>query len=130
MTRVASLVLVVRSLERAIAIYEQGFGFSRVDEVSDVPSLGARHVVLRGENCLLELVEPHDDTKPPGLFLRARGEGMFAMELRVDEPDEVRKQLSLAFVEVRGTAEDPGHWYVRPADAHGMLIEVAPAERA
>jgi hypothetical protein len=89
--------------------------------------LGARHVVLRAENCLLELVEPYDEGKPPGRFLAARGEGMFAMELQVDDPDEARKQLSLAFVDVRGAADEPRRWYVRPADAHGMLIEVGPA---
>lgn len=130
MTRIASLVLVVRDLDRAIAIYERGFGFARFDEPTDVPSLGARHVVLRAENCLLELLEPHDDTKPPGLFLRARGEGMFALELHVDDPTEARKQLSLAFVETRGTSAESDRWYVRPADAHGMLIEVAPADRS
>jgi len=128
MTRIASLVLVVRSLDRAIAIYERGFGFRRVDEPSDVPSLGARHIVLRAENCLLELVEPYDDAKPAGLFLAARGEGMFALELRVDDPAEARKQLSLAFVETRGTSPEADRWYVRPADAHGMLIEVAPPD--
>jgi catechol 2,3-dioxygenase-like lactoylglutathione lyase family enzyme len=129
MTRLASLILVVRNLERAVAIYEQALGFVRVDEPSDVPSLGARHVVLRAENCLIELVEPHDEEKPPGLFLRARGEGMFGLELQVEDPDEARRQLSLAFVDVRGTPDDPKRWYVRPADAHGMLIEVSAAER-
>jgi catechol 2,3-dioxygenase-like lactoylglutathione lyase family enzyme len=128
MTRIASFVLVVRSIDRAIAIYERGFGCRRVDEPSDVPSLGARHIVLRAENCLLELVEPYDDAKPAGLFLAARGEGMFALELRVDDPAEARKQLSLAFVETRGTSPEADRWYVRPADAHGMLIEVAPPD--
>jgi len=128
MTRLASLVLVVRNLARAIDIYERALGFVRVGEESDVPSLGARHIVLRAENCLLELLEPQDETKPPGLFLRARGEGVFAMELQVEDPDEARKQLSLAFVDVRGTPEDTRHWYVRPADAHGLLVEVRPAE--
>src|SRR5438093_6564989 len=96
MTRLASLVLVVRDLERALAVYEQGLGFARVGEPSDVPSLGARHVFLRAENCLLELVQPRDERSPPGLFLRQRGEGMFAMELLVDDPAEARAQLSQA----------------------------------
>src|SRR6266705_3422347 len=123
MTRLASLVLVVRDLERALAVYEQGLGFARVDEPSDVPSLGARHVLLRAENCLLELVEPHDERSPPGIFLRQRGEGMFAMELRVDDPAGARAELAQARVEARGAA---ARWYVRPVDAHGMLVEVAP----
>jgi hypothetical protein len=50
------------------------------------------------------------------------------MELQVDDPDEARQQLSLAFVEVRSTPDDPRHWYVRPADAHGLLVEVGPGE--
>jgi catechol 2,3-dioxygenase-like lactoylglutathione lyase family enzyme len=129
MTRLASLVLVVRDLDRAMALYEQGLGFARVGEASDVPSLGARHVFLRAENCLLELLEPHDPDKPPGLFLRARGEGVFALELRVDEPARARRDLAEVGVEVRGAA--PGseeRWYLRPADAHGVLVQVAALE--
>jgi catechol 2,3-dioxygenase-like lactoylglutathione lyase family enzyme len=124
MTRLASLVLVVRDLERALAVYEEGLGFARMGEPSEVPSLGARHVFLRAENCLLELVQPHDEQSPPGLFLRQRGEGIFSMELRLDDPAKAREHLAQARVATPG---DPGRWYVRPADAHGMLVEVAPA---
>jgi hypothetical protein len=53
MARIAALVLVVRNLERALAVYEHGLGFERVEGPSDVPSLGARHALLRGENCTL-----------------------------------------------------------------------------
>lgn len=125
MTRLASLVLVVRDLERAMAVYEQGLGFSRVDEARDVPSLGARHVFLRGDNCLLELLEPHDLSKPPGLFLRARGEGVFALEVRVEDPARARRDLADVRVEAPGSEE---RWYVRPADAHGVLVQVAGPE--
>src|SRR5206468_2822543 len=54
MTRLVSLVLVVRYLEHALAVYERALGFARVGEASDVPSLGARHVFLRAQNCLFE----------------------------------------------------------------------------
>ena len=93
MTRLASPVLVVRSLERVLAVYEQALGFARVGEPSDVPSLGARHVFLRAENCL------HD-------------------------PAKARAHLAHASVQTPSAAE---RWYVRPADAHGMLVEVTAA---
>jgi catechol 2,3-dioxygenase-like lactoylglutathione lyase family enzyme len=124
MTRLASLVLVVRDLERALALWEQALGFARVDEPSEVPGLGARHVYLRAENCLLELVQPDDERSPPGRFLEQRGEGMFAMELCLDDPAAAREHLAHARVPTPGAA---GRWYVRPADAHGMLVAVAPA---
>jgi catechol 2,3-dioxygenase-like lactoylglutathione lyase family enzyme len=124
MTRIASLVLVVRDLARAITIWEGCLGFARVDEASEVPSLGARHIVLRGGNCLLELVEPYDEEKPPGQFLRARGEGMFAMALEVEDPERARAQLASAFVDARGAEPESRHWFLRPTDAHGMLVEV------
>ena len=124
MTRLASFVLVVRNLERALALWEEALGFARVGEPSEVPGLGARHVYLRAENCLLELVQPADERSPPGLFLRQRGEGMFAMELRMDDPATAREHLAAARVQTPGAA---GRWYVRPADAHGMLVEVTPA---
>jgi catechol 2,3-dioxygenase-like lactoylglutathione lyase family enzyme len=124
MIRLATVVLVVRNLERALAVYEQGLGFERTGEAEDVPSVGARHVVLRAENCQLELLEPHDDSKPPGLFLRARGEGVFAVELQAADPQEVRDRMARMFVQARGGA----HWYVPPTDAHGLLVEVGPRE--
>jgi catechol 2,3-dioxygenase-like lactoylglutathione lyase family enzyme len=127
MTRIASIVLVVRDLEHALAVYADGLGCSRVDEPSEVPGLGARHVFLRAENCLVELIEPHDETSPPGRFLRARGEGVFALELRVEDPAGARAALTDAGVDVR---EGAGSWYLRPADAHGLLVQVAPAGAA
>jgi catechol 2,3-dioxygenase-like lactoylglutathione lyase family enzyme len=126
MTRLASLVLVVRDLERALAVYEGALGFARVDDASDVPSLGARHVFLRAENCLVELLEPHDAEKPPGRFLHARGEGVFAMELRISDPGRARRDLADEGVDVRGAVPDgEERWWIRPADAHGVLVHVA-----
>ena len=124
MTRLAGLVLVVRNLDRAVTIYERALGFERLEDPLDVPSLGARQVVLRGENCVLEMLEPYDDTKPPGMFLEARGEGVFSLALEVDDAVHAREELGRAFVDARGRAEDPTRWYVRPADAHGLLLQV------
>jgi len=124
MTRLAGLVLVVRNLDRAVAIYSRALGFQRLDDPVDVPSLGARQVVLRAENCLLEVLEPYDETKPPGMFLAARGEGLFSLALEVDGPAEARHELAQAFVDARGSGDDPQRWYVRPADAHGLLLQV------
>ena len=125
MTRLAGLVLVVRNLERAIAIYERALGFQRLDAPVDVPSLGARQIVLQGKNCLVELLEPYDEERPPGMFLRARGEGIFSLALELDQPADAREQLAGAFVEARGSGDDPQRWYVRPADAHGLLLQIS-----
>jgi catechol 2,3-dioxygenase-like lactoylglutathione lyase family enzyme len=131
MTRLASLVLVVRDLERALVVYEEGLGFTRLEEASDVPSLGARHILLRADNCVLELLEPRDETTPPGLFLRARGEGVFAVGVAVGEPGQTADRLAGAGVPVVRSAgpaggEGPprGRFFLRPADSHGVLVEV------
>jgi len=124
MTRLGGLVLVVRNLDRAVAIYERALGFVRLDDPVDVPSLGARQAVLRAENCILEILEPYDDTKPPGMFLGARGEGLFSLALEVDDPGQARAELAHAFVEARGAGDASTRWYVRPADAHGLLLQV------
>ena len=124
MTRLAGLVLVVRNLDRAVTIYERALGFERHEDPVDVPSLGARQVILRAENCILEVLEPYDEMKPPGMFLAARGEGVFSLALEVDEPEQAREELERAFVDARGRADDPSRWWVRPADAHGLLLQV------
>jgi catechol 2,3-dioxygenase-like lactoylglutathione lyase family enzyme len=128
MIRLASIVLVVRDLERALTVYEQGLGLQRVAEPSDVPSLGARHVLLAADNCTLELLEPHDQTMPPALFLRARGEGVFALDVEVENPEITREQLRLALVTALGgeavPGQKPARLFVRPSDAHGVLLQV------
>ena len=129
MTRLVSLVLVVRSLDHALAVYEQGLGLTREGDPSDVPSLGARHVFLRAENCRLELLEPHDEKMPPGIFLRARGEGVFAIAVDVESPAQTQERLEQASIAVRGSAgKGGGRLFVRPGDAHGVLVEVGAGE--
>jgi len=123
MTRLVSLVLVVRELDRAGAVWERGLGFTRTAAASDVPSLGARHVLLRADNCVLELLEPYDDSKPPGLFLRARGEGMFGVSVGVDEADATATRLDGLGLSV--VTSGAAGIFLRPAEAHGLLLEVA-----
>jgi methylmalonyl-CoA/ethylmalonyl-CoA epimerase len=129
MAHIEHLVLVVRDLNQALTLYERGLGLSRVAPPVDVPSIGARRVHLRTENCLLELLEPHDPTKPPGAFLAKRGEGVFAIGVRVDGLGETMQALHAAGVAPAGPTGNPGDvdetWYVRPSDAHGVLLELA-----
>ena len=131
MTSVAGLVLVVQDLDHALAVYEVGLGFVRVSAVDEVPALGARRVVLRGAACELELIEPHDDTKPPGVFLRERGEGVFALTVGVDDPGRARERLERAGITVVGPPGGgglpPASGFIRPREAHGVLVEVGPA---
>jgi catechol 2,3-dioxygenase-like lactoylglutathione lyase family enzyme len=133
MTRLASLVLVVRDLDRALAVYEQSLGFTRLEPASAVPSLGARHIYLSAQNCVIELLEPHDETKPPGIFLRDRGEGVFAFSVGVDDPGRTRERLARVGVEVVylggvSSALPTARCYVRPRDAQGVLVEVGPID--
>ena len=125
MTRLRTVVLVVRDLDRAVAIYE-ALGFELVEEAAEIASVGARRALVRAENCAVELLQPIDDEKPPGLFLRARGEGVFSVALEVDDPATARSGLAGCFVDARGAADDASRWWVRPADAHGLLIQVNP----
>jgi catechol 2,3-dioxygenase-like lactoylglutathione lyase family enzyme len=133
MARLAAVVFVVRNLDRALAVYEHGLGFERVEGPSDVPSLGARHVVLRADNCTLELLEPRDERLPPGIFLRARGEGVFALGVGVAGPAQVAERLKQAFIQVRGAVDESagppgGRLFIAPTDAHGVLVEVTAGE--
>jgi len=128
MANLEYLVLVVRDLERALGLYERGLGFARIEDVTDVPAIGARRIFLRSENSLLELLEPHDETKPPGAFLRARGEGVFALGVRAADVEETLAQLRRAGVAAAGPTGGSGegeYWYLRPADAHGVLVELS-----
>jgi hypothetical protein len=127
MTRIAYLVLVVEDLERALAVWEVGLGFYRIAEPTWVPALGAKQVLLRAENAVIEILEPHDDSRPPGLFLRERGEGVFAVAARLPHPEQAAVRLAnLGAEPVGGLDATTGgsRWYVRPANAQGILVDV------
>lgn len=127
MTRIAYLVLVVEDLERALAVWEIGLGFYRIAEPSWVPALGAKQVLLRAENAVIEILEPHDESRPPGAFLRARGEGVFAVAARLPRPEEAADRLAnLGANPIGGPEATTGasRWYVRPADAQGVLLDI------
>jgi catechol 2,3-dioxygenase-like lactoylglutathione lyase family enzyme len=129
MAHIEHLVLVVRSLDQALTLYQRGLGLATLEAPADVPSVGARRVYLRTGNCLLELLEPHDPKKPPGIFLATRGEGVFAIGLRVESLEDTVGALRSAGVAPAGPTGNPGDpdetWYVRPGDAHGVLLELA-----
>jgi hypothetical protein len=82
---------------------------------------------------MLELLEPRDDRLPPGIFLRARGEGVFAIGVGVSGPGRVAERLKQAFIQVRGAVDESagppgGRMFIAPTDAHGVLVEVSAAE--
>jgi catechol 2,3-dioxygenase-like lactoylglutathione lyase family enzyme len=128
MARIATIVLVVRDLEAALALYETHVGLERVEDPSDVPSLGARHAVLRAQDCLVELLEPRDEGMPPALFLRARGEGVFSVALALEDPVAARERLRAAGIEPRGPADHLGRWWLPPGDAFGILLRAGPPD--
>ena len=133
MTRLAALVLVVRDLEHALAVYEQSLGLSRLEPVCEVPGLGARRAVLQAAGCTIELLEPHDESKPPGMFLRQRGEGVFALTVGVDDPGRTRERLERAGIDFVLPADAAaGHpttrCFLRPRDGHGVVLEVGPVD--
>jgi len=133
MARLTSLVLVVRDLDHALAVYERGLGMAQIEPVREVASLAARRVVLQADDCTVELLEPHDDSRPPGMFLRDRGEGVFALTIGVDDPGRARERLGRSGVDLVFPPDAPeGHpatrCFVRPRDAHGILLEVGPVD--
>ena len=94
MANVEYLVLVVRDLERALGLYERGLGFARIEDVSDVPAIGARRIFLRAED--------------------------------VEETLAQLRRAGIAAAGPTGGGSGEGeYWYLRPADAHGVLVELS-----
>lgn len=127
MTRIPYLVLVVKDLEKALAVWEAGLGFYRISEPTWVAALGAKQVLLRAENAVIEILEPHDESLPPGAFLRAKGEGVFAVAARLPQAAQAAARLaSVGAQPIGGKDEKSGkpRWYVRPGDAQGVLVDL------
>ena len=123
----------VRSLEDALAPYENGLGLT-VTEIEEVPSEKVRIAFLPVGETRLELLEPTADDSPIARFLERRGEGIHHLCFQVDDIEaalERFKKAGVALVDEKPRAGAGGTRvaFIHPRGMAGVLVELVEKER-
>ncbi len=122
------MAVVVRNLDRAVALYRDGLGLD-LERVEDLPERGVRVAFLRAGETRIELVQPvRDDAEVSG-FLARRGEGLHHLAFRPPDLDGALEASRAAGATPVGNAAGKGAGGTRVAFLHpkttgGVLIEL------
>lgn len=126
-THIDHLGLAVRSIEAAMPLYRDFFGFE-FEGIDEVEEQGARVAFFRIGEALVELLEPTRDDSPIARFLEKRGEGIHHVAFATDDIDETRTRAEAAGLRLLSDAPlDGAHGklisFVHPKDTAGVLVE-------
>lgn len=126
-TRVNHLGVIVPDIEEATAAFGDLLGLRPAK--SEVYENEFEIAFLPCGDTQLELIEPHDETKPAGRYLRKRGPGIQHVAFEVDDLEgalaELREQGVEAIGEApRSGADDTIIAFLDPVAFGGILIEL------
>ena len=127
-TKIHNVVIAVNNVEEAAKLYTDNFGL-KVVKSGPVPALGIKNAHLAVGDATLELVEPLDPQQGPVTkFLQTRGEGLYMIELEVENMDAAVKSFSEKGVRLLGADPEArakgGPVFIHPQSTKGVLIQL------
>lgn len=129
-TRIHNVVIAVKNAEEAAKQYKDNFGL-RPSQSGPVPELGIKMAQFTLGESLIELIEPLVPQQGPvAKFLETRGEGLYMIELEVENVPAAVQALTKKGVRLLGA--DPaslakgGRVFIHPQSSKGVLIQLVP----
>lgn len=127
-TRIHNIAIAVKNVEEAVKLYTDSFGF-QVSRSVTVPELGIKSAFLPVGDATIELMEPIDPQQGPvAKFLQNRGEGIYLIELEVEDMDSAIQSLSEKGVQLLGADPESrakgSQVFIHPRSSRGVLIEL------
>ena len=127
-TRIHNIAIVVKNVEEAVKLYTDTFGF-QVSRSGTMPELGIKNAFLPIGDATIELMEPIDTQQGPvAKFLENRGEGIYLIELEVEDMDSAIQSLSEKGVQLLGVDPESRakgrQIFIHPRSSRGVLIEL------
>lgn len=127
-TKIHNVVIAVNNVEEAAKLYTDNFGL-KVIKSGPVPALGIKNAHLAVGDATIELVEPLDPQQGPVTkFLQTRGEGLYMIELEVENMDAAVKSFSEKGVRLLGADPEArakgAPVFIHPQSTKGVLIQL------
>ena len=127
-TRIHRIVIAVKNLEEAVKLYTDSLGF-QVSKSGVSPQTGLKNAHLPIGDADIELVEPLDPEKGPvAKSLQSRGEGVFMIEMEVENVDSAIESLSQKGVRLLGADPESrakgSQVFIHPQSTKGVLIQL------
>ena len=127
-TKIHNVIIAVKNVEEAAKEYTDNFGF-QVSKSGAVPELGIKNALFPIGDAIIELIEPLTPGQGPvAKFLQTRGEGLYMIELEVENMDSSIQSLSEKNVRLLGTDPESrakgGQVYIHPQSTKGVLIQL------
>ena len=128
-TKIHNIVIAVNNVEEAAKLYQDKFGLKITRPATDNPNLGIKTTFLAvgtGETTI-EFIEPLDPEQGPvAKFLKSRGEGVYMLELGVENIDSAIQSLTEKDVQLIGADPESrargDSVFIHPRSANGVLI--------
>lgn len=134
LTGISRVIVAVRDLDDAVAVYRDRFGIPTHPAAAE-PVSGVRIAVCAPPSGgRIDLASPTDDrgsfARELAAFLGSRGEGMYALVLESADVDATARTLRAKGIDLRRSAADPKQWEIDDAAVHGARIRIEPRSAA
>jgi methylmalonyl-CoA/ethylmalonyl-CoA epimerase len=134
LTGISRVIVAVRDLDDAVAVYRDRLGIrTRLQGVESARGVQGA-VCAPSSGGKIELRSLIDDRASSGrelsVFLRDRGEGMYALVLESADLDATARALRVKGIDAQRSVTDPGQWEIDPASVHGARIRIEPCTAA
>ncbi len=129
-TRIHNVVIAVKNLDEASGLWQKNFGLKPARS-GELPNLGIKNVIYQVGNGTVELMEPlNAEQGPVAKFLQTKGEGLYMIELEVDDVDKAVKEMQAKGVRLIGADPESrakgGLVFIHPQATKGVLIQLVP----
>ena len=127
-TKIHNVVIAVNNVEEAAKLYTDNFGL-KVSKSGPLPKMGIKNALLPVGDATIEFIEPLDPQQGPVTkFLQSRGEGLYMIELEVENVDSAIRSLTEKGVRLLGADPESrakgSQVFIHPQSTKGVLIQL------
>ena len=125
-TRIHNILIAVKNVEQAEKEYTENFGL-QASRSGTRPERGVKSTLFPIGDTNLDLIEPLDPEQGPvAKFLKTRGEGVYMLEVEVENLDAAVQSLKEKNVRLLGADPESrakgSQIFIHPQSSNGVLI--------
>ena len=127
-SKIHNVVIAVKDVQEASELYTANFGI-QPHSSNTLPALGIKNARFRIGDAEIELIEPLDPEKGPVTkFLQTRGEGLYMMEMEVEDYRAAVADLKAKGIRLIGESpeslEKGAGIFIHPRATKGVLMQL------